>query len=29
VERHGTGGPGHRFTYDPGKVERFGEQAKD
>ena len=22
VERHGTGGPGHPFTYCPGKVSR-------
>ncbi len=24
VERHGTGGPGHPFTYYPGKVNRRG-----
>ena len=26
VERHGTGGPGHPFTYYPGKV---GVEARD
>jgi hypothetical protein len=25
VERHGTGGPGHPFTYYPGQVDRRGE----
>jgi hypothetical protein len=27
VERHGTGGPGHPFTYFPGKVSRRGQQT--
>jgi hypothetical protein len=25
VERHGTGGPGHPFTYYPGQVDRRGQ----
>jgi hypothetical protein len=29
VERHGTGGPGHAFTYHPGDVKRRGEHLKD
>lgn len=27
VERHGTGGPGHPFTYYPGKVSRRGQET--
>jgi hypothetical protein len=26
VERHGTGGPGHPFTYYPGKVSGRGQE---
>jgi hypothetical protein len=27
VERHGTGGPGHPFTYYPGEVGRRGQET--
>ena len=27
VERHGTGGPGHPFTYYPGKVSSRGRET--
>jgi hypothetical protein len=27
VERHGTGGPGHPFTYYAGKVSRRGQET--
>ena len=27
VERQGTGGPGHPFTYYPGKVSRRGKET--